>query len=143
MVLGELASRALSPGINDPGTAVDVIGTAVRLLTAYRVQARDASGAAGDGSVLVPPVAYADLLDDVFRPIASDGATSFAVAVRLQKALAGLAADAAGTPQVRAALQHVSQDPAARADAGLSFDADKTELHRLVADLRPMFEKAG
>ena len=93
---GEIASRALSPGINDPGTAVDVIGTAVRLLTAYRVQARDASGAAGDGSVLVPPVTYADLLDDVFRPIASDGASSFAVAVRLQKALAGLAADAAG-----------------------------------------------
>jgi hypothetical protein len=32
VVLTEIASRALSPGMNDPGTAIDVIGRAVRLL---------------------------------------------------------------------------------------------------------------
>ena len=31
-VLAEIASRALSPAVNDPGTAIDVIGRAVRLL---------------------------------------------------------------------------------------------------------------
>ncbi len=33
VVLGEIASRALSPAINDPGTAIDVIGRAVRVLS--------------------------------------------------------------------------------------------------------------
>ena len=139
VVLGEIASRALSPGINDPGTAVDVIGTAARLLTAYQARAGGPSGDPNDGAVRVLPLAYADLLDDVFRPIASDGASSFAVVVRLQKALAGLAEDAAETPQVRAALEHVSQDAAARAQTALSFDADKAELLRVVADLQSSF----
>ena len=31
-VLAENASRALSPAVNDPGTAIDVIGRGVRLL---------------------------------------------------------------------------------------------------------------
>ena len=35
-VLSEIASRALSPAINDPGTAIDVIGRAVRLMAAWR-----------------------------------------------------------------------------------------------------------
>ena len=35
IVLAEIASRALSPGINDPGTAIDVIGTLVRLFTEW------------------------------------------------------------------------------------------------------------
>ena len=135
VVLGEIASRALSPGINDPGTAVDVIGTAVRLLTAYRVQARDASGAAGDGAVRVSPPAYADLLDDVFRPIASDGASSFAVAVRLQKALAALAEDAGAEPSVQAALRSTSEVAVARACAALSYEPDKADLLDLVSRL--------
>lgn len=31
VVLSEIASRALSPAVNDPGTAIDIIGTFVRL----------------------------------------------------------------------------------------------------------------
>ncbi len=34
LALSEIADRALSPGVNDPGTAIDVIGTMVRLFLA-------------------------------------------------------------------------------------------------------------
>ena len=34
-VLAEIASRALSPAVNDPGTAIDVIGRGVRLLAQW------------------------------------------------------------------------------------------------------------
>ena len=35
VVLSEIASRALSPAVNDPGTAIDVIGTLVRLFARW------------------------------------------------------------------------------------------------------------
>jgi uncharacterized membrane protein len=35
-VLAEIASRALSSGVNDPGTAIDVIGRGVRVLSEWR-----------------------------------------------------------------------------------------------------------
>lgn len=35
IVLSEIASRALSPAINDPGTAIEVIGAGLRVLQAY------------------------------------------------------------------------------------------------------------
>ncbi|MEJ1268515.1 DUF2254 family protein [Pantoea ananatis] len=34
-VMAEIASRALSPATNDPGTAIDVIGRAVRILSCF------------------------------------------------------------------------------------------------------------
>ncbi len=36
IVLSEIADKALSPGVNDPGTAIDVIGTLVRLFTLWQ-----------------------------------------------------------------------------------------------------------
>ena len=35
IVLSEIASRALSPGVNDPGTAISVIGRLVRVLSCW------------------------------------------------------------------------------------------------------------
>jgi uncharacterized membrane protein len=35
IVLSEIASRALSPAVNDPGTAIDIIGTFVRLFARW------------------------------------------------------------------------------------------------------------
>lgn len=36
LALSEIADKALSPGVNDPGTAIDVIGTMVRLFTVWQ-----------------------------------------------------------------------------------------------------------
>src|SRR5690606_39183717 len=88
----EIASRALSPAVNDAGTAIDVIGRAVRLLAKWPP---------GDGwnepdevpcpRVRVPPIRVSEMFDDIFGPIARDGAAIVEVQIRLQKALQTLA----------------------------------------------------
>jgi uncharacterized membrane protein len=93
LVLSEIASRALSPAVNDPGTAIGVTGTLVRLLVLW-----NECGRAGDFSrvrfdrVAVPELSVADMFDDAYTGIARDGADTVEVVVRLLKALESLAA---------------------------------------------------
>lgn len=90
VVLAEVASRALSPAINDPGTAIDVLGRIGRLL-GDDARAPSPAPAEPYARVHVPPLRIDDLFDDAFTPIARDGAGLVEVAVRLQKTLRGLA----------------------------------------------------
>lgn len=88
-VLAEIASRALSPAINDPGTAIDVIGRAVRLLSRWSNQSKKTS-TIDYPRIFIEPLQTQDLLDDVFTPIARDGAALVEVQIRLHKALYAL-----------------------------------------------------
>lgn len=90
VVLGEIAAKALSPGINDPGTAVDVISTAVRLLTTWVRENAPAGKGAEYSRLRSRSLCADDLLDDVFTPIAQYGAGSVIVASRLQVAFGAL-----------------------------------------------------
>lgn len=89
IVLAEIASRALSPAVNDPGTAIGVIGRLVRLLSRWKHGPEEEVECT---LVFVPPLHAADMLTDAFRPIIRDGAATFEVQVRLRKALHALAA---------------------------------------------------
>ena len=92
VVLSEIAGRALSPAVNDPGTAIEVIGTLLRLFVLWTEPAGDADGNVGEcDRVEVPEVSLRDMFDDAFTSIARDGAKVFEVTVRLQKAYASLA----------------------------------------------------
>lgn len=92
-VLAEIASRALSPAVNDPGTAIDVVGRAVRLLAQWgRFDVSKIDAKVTCPRVWVPSVEVDDMFDDVFAPIARDGAGLVEVQLRLQKAFAALAA---------------------------------------------------
>lgn len=118
IVLAEIASRALSPGVNDPGTAIDIIGTLVRLFTIW---ANGETDCKEDGPevefdrVEVPELSVSDMFDDAFNAIARDGASIFEVHVRLQKgfkALASLGNDEmkeAAKAHARFALQHAEK----------------------------------
>lgn len=92
LVLSEIASRALSPAVNDPGTAIGVTGTLVRLFVLW-----NESGKADDintvqfDRVAVPELSMADMFDDAFTGIARDGAGNVEVVTRLLKALESLA----------------------------------------------------
>lgn len=90
-VLAEIASRSLSSAINDPGTAIEVIGRAVRLLTIWADTPATAGRPVLYPDLHVPGIELSDLFDDVFGPIARDGASNVDVGVRLQKALTALA----------------------------------------------------
>lgn len=106
VVLSEIAGRALSPAVNDPGTAIDIIGTLVRSFTLWiRAQAESEPQPPVHDRVEVPELSVRDLFDDAFTAISRDGSATVEVAIRLQKALGALAS--LGHAEVReAAIQH-------------------------------------
>ena len=92
--LVEIAVRALSPGINDPFTAmncIDRLGAALgrlserKLPTAYRCDDE------GRLRIIVCSVAFANALDAAFNQIRQYGHNSVAVTIRLLEALASVA----------------------------------------------------
>lgn len=89
-VMAEIASRALSPAVNDPGTAIDVIGRGVRVLSTF-AQLQPEKNAVQHPNIHIAPLAADALFDDFFSPIARDGAAMREVEIKVLKALALLA----------------------------------------------------
>ena len=129
-VLSEIASRALSTALNDPGTAIDVIGRAVRVLAVWSGHAdQNGEAEAAYPRLRVRPVELDDLFDDVFTPIARDGAAVVEVHIRLQKAL--LMLGRMEGERFRAnAIRH-SQLALERAEAALAIEHDRAILRGL------------
>jgi uncharacterized membrane protein len=125
VVLSEIASRALSPAVNDPGTAIAVVGTLLRLFALWSTPAT-----AGDehtptpkyDRIEVPEVSVRDMFDDAFTAIARDGAGMVEVAVRLQKALQSLSS--IGDPEMRAAAEYHKRLALKRAQIALDMEED-------------------
>ena len=88
VVLGEIAGKALSPGVNDQGTAVQVIATGLRLMEEWD---RDPGGDRPvHDRLLISPIDEADMLDDLFGTSIRYGEADYVVATRLQKVLRSL-----------------------------------------------------
>ena len=128
-VLSEIASRALSPAINDPGTAIDILNRGARVLALWSSTADEDAAASEEiryPRVDVPPLALDELFDDFFTPIERDGAGNVEVCIHLQKMLRMLAH--LGDPRYRAAAQRHSALALARAQIALTFDADRQRV---------------
>jgi len=133
-VLSEIASRALSPAVNDPGTAIDIIGRGVRSLTCWgklHPLAKDTDNQCD--RVHVRALVADDLFDDFFAPISRDSAGLHEVNLRLIKALACLAQINPGafatacSRQADRLLEHAMHGPA--------LQQDKDQLCALAAQL--------
>ena len=97
VILSEIAQRALSPAVNDPGTAVLVVGVLTRvLIDCTRLGPDEAPAEVRYDRVTVVRLDHEALLRDVFEPIARDGAHMLEVGLALQRALALMAANSAG-----------------------------------------------
>lgn len=124
VVLSEIASRALSPGINDPGTAIGVLGAGLRVLSQLAGRTPDE---AKHARVLLPPLALEDMLEDLFRPIARDGAGTIEVGLQLQEVLGTLAAL---IPDAHEGCRARAADALARAEQALGSEADRDAIRR-------------
>jgi uncharacterized membrane protein len=128
IALSEIASRALSPAVNDPGTAIDVIGRFLRLFTKWA----QLPGNSDDGDepqfdrVEIPEMSVDDMFDDAFATIARDGAGIVEVQIRLQKALASLAS--LGDEEIKTAAIHHSRLALKRAKHALTLAEDFENL---------------
>ncbi|MEP9354348.1 DUF2254 family protein [Xanthobacter sp. KR7-65] len=117
VVLAEIASKALSPAVNDMGTAIDVIGTITRLVWTWRAAVREAAPETAF-NVTIAAIAADDMMEDAFRPIARDGAGQIEVGLRLVAALRSIAA--IDDPELEAAARRRLDDVLLRAGAALA-----------------------
>ncbi len=119
ILLGEIADRALSPAVNDPGTAIAILTVDVELLAQWAQH--DLAGRTQQEitfeRVSIPPLAVEDLVQDAFTPLIRDGAGIFEVGVRLQKTLWALTQ-----------VGHDGLADAARQAARMALDAAQTAL---------------
>ncbi|RDE51646.1 MAG: DUF2254 domain-containing protein [Candidatus Accumulibacter meliphilus] len=130
VVLSEIASRALSPAVNDPGTAIGIIGTFVRLFALWSEPIDESDTPISEcDRVEVPKISLRDMFDDAFTAIARDGAGTIEVAGRLQKAFASLASIGGG--EMRDAAIHHSRLALARAENVLEIPEDLEVVRKL------------
>ncbi|QUS35065.1 DUF2254 domain-containing protein [Falsirhodobacter algicola] len=131
IVLSEVASRALSPAINDSGTAIDVIGRGTRLLLLWAEGlAKTEPRPPRFARVVVPDLVAADLFDDLFTAIARDGAGVVQVQIRLQKALAALGG--ASHPEYPGLARDHALSAFARAERAMDHPGDIARLRVLL-----------
>ncbi|MGE4130902.1 MAG: DUF2254 domain-containing protein [Bdellovibrionales bacterium] len=85
VTLGEVASRALSPALNDPGTAIDVIYSSVRILCKWAATPKRESYQFD--RLFIRPWNVAKVLDDLFQPLSRDGAGHIEVVIHMLRGL--------------------------------------------------------
>lgn len=90
ITLGEVASRALSPAVNDPGTAIDVIGSMIRLMTWWDQHIKVTRPQVKYQNLYLNPFESCAFFQDIVNPISRDGAKHLEVNIRLYKALEAL-----------------------------------------------------
>ena len=139
-VLAEIASRALSPGLNDPGTAIDVIGRAVRVLSVWAGSSEEEADPRF-ANVYVPPILVDELFEDLMVPISRDGAQLAEVQIRLQKAYGALACN--GDNRFQAAALKYSKISQQRAEAALTSDFDLKRVRAAAALVKARAKKNG
>lgn len=134
VVLSEIASRALSPAVNDSGTAKDVMARAVRLLLLWSQQEQERDRQELQfPRIWVPPLLLNDLFDDLFTPIARDGAAHVDVHIALQNGLGALYAT--DHEEMREQAARHSRMAMERADTALLLDAEKDRVRHAAADM--------
>jgi uncharacterized membrane protein len=122
LVLSEIASRALSSGVNDPGTAIDVVGTLTRILVECGKPWGEGKHEIRCPRLTLPEIDPVDIFADAFRGIARDGAGLLEVQVRLHKGLATLAAV---DPQLFGkAAREMSKEALQRASLAMAHEDD-------------------
>ena len=123
IALAEIASRALSPAINDPGTGIDILGRLMRVLAAWRP---GADIALRHDRVFVRRISADQLIEDAFSAIARDGAGHFEVALRLQVVLAALAQ--VNPAEFAAPAIRQAQDAARQSEAALPLAGNRARI---------------
>lgn len=130
-VLSEIAERALSPSVNDPKTALDVVArlSALFLDFAGETPADDPKAP----RVHVRPLDTGMLVRDAFEPIARDGRAYAEVALHVQVALERLSRHR--SPDIAEGARITSARALAYAENGLLLAADRARVREAaVAD---------
>lgn len=138
VVLAEIGSRALSPAINDPGTAIDVIGRGVRLLHLW-TEKNSAEKEISFPRLFIPTLEIDEMFNDVFASIARDGAGLIEVQLRLQKGLLALAQ--MENDDFKRSAFRISRIAMERAERAIGVEQEKLELRRIASEITAIADK--
>jgi uncharacterized membrane protein len=128
--LVEIAIRALSPGVNDPFTAmtcVDHLGSALCRLAQRDMPSPYRHDSQDQLRLIMPVFTFPDVTDAAFNQIRQYGRTSTAVAIRLLETIADVARSVHRPEDCAALLRHAKMI-ARGASGGLLEDEDRQEV---------------
>lgn len=131
LVLSEAAQRALSPGINDPGTARQAIVHILQVLTLWR---EPVAPEIDHPRLFVPTLDANRILRESLLPIGRDGAGDFWIHESLQNVL--LALTRIGPQVYGQAAADLSQMLLIFSDGQLILEDQKARLHQLAAQIQ-------
>ena len=134
LVLSETASRALSPAINDPGTAISVICRQEKLLLDWARTDPDRNLPLFP-RIFVPDSARRAMIENAFAGIARDGADKIEVALRLRDALGRIAQSP--DPALAEAARDMTARAEGYADAALPLDSERQRLRETTGGISP------
>lgn len=143
--LTEIAARALSPGINDPFTAMNCIDWLIDSLK--RVAARGAPsgvrcGEGGKPRLIEEPTSFPDLLTLSFDPIRAYGAGSILVTLHVLEALDRLASSLT-RPEQRGPVMEEAKLTVRAAQDALPTEHDRERVGRAFEELKLRLREAG
>lgn len=122
IVLSEIASRALSPAVNDPGTAIEVLNAGLRVFLALADAVADCEPPRF-AHVHAPDLDIDGLFHSFFNPISRDGGNLAEVQIRIVSVLFALAQrDAALFAD---AARNIADQLGQRARASALFEPDR------------------
>ncbi|KPQ31080.1 MAG: putative membrane protein [Phormidesmis priestleyi Ana] len=128
--LVEISVRALSPGINDPFTAIrciDQLSAALCHLAQREVPSAYRYDDQNQLRVIAKPVTFADIMDTAFNQIRQYGRTSVAVMMRLLEAIAVIA-PCTHIKADRAALLHHANMIEHGSQKGITEESDRKDV---------------
>lgn len=139
VVLAEIASRALSPAINDHGTAISIISSVTRLLLLWKNC--ETTPPAEDelkredyqyDRVSVPELSIQDLFDDAYTSISRDGAANIEVAIHIQKSLNAISNCFDKSSGFSESATHFATQSLKRSEQALAFSDDIERLRKCI-----------
>lgn len=135
VVLAEIASRALSPAVNDHGTAISIIGSVTRLLLLWKTSPSAPMNEKEQKNkkyqydrVSVPALSIRDLFDDAYTSISRDGAANIEVAIHIQKSLAAIVNCFNKDSEFKSSATSFAKQSFKRSEQALAFSDDIERL---------------
>lgn len=125
-ILSEVAARALSPGVNDPGTAILVIDSAYRVLEEWMLDAERKEEAPRFDRLRAFDLDGCALISQSLGEVGRYGAGDVAVAVKVQSSLKALARADGGDLGCCARTQ--AQIALERAEHALALEVDRIRV---------------
>lgn len=128
LVFSEAAQRALSPGINDPGTAMRVMAGIMSILAEAKPE-EESIEKKDYNRLSIVPLNIEDIIFDSFSPISRDGAATLEINLVMLKILAGIYHLPIET-EICSAAKLMAKQIVERASQQMDFVPDITKLQK-------------